>query len=87
MPTCLITGRRRQMTKDILEGNWKVYANNILQHWDKLTKDDLQRTGGQRESLAAKLQGNVTELARLRPRSRFRTSRTGTKACNISVVE
>jgi uncharacterized protein YjbJ (UPF0337 family) len=56
MPTCLITGRRRQMTKDILEGNWKVYTNNILQHWDKLTKDDLQRTGGERESLAAKLQ-------------------------------
>ena len=44
------------MTKDILEGNWEVYSNNILQHWGKLTKDDLQRTGGQRDRLAAELQ-------------------------------
>ena len=44
------------MTNDILEGNWKVYANNILQHWGKLTKDDLQQTAGHRDSLAAKLQ-------------------------------
>jgi uncharacterized protein YjbJ (UPF0337 family) len=44
------------MTKEILEGNWKVYTNNILQHWGKLTKDDLQRTGGQRDRLAAELQ-------------------------------
>jgi uncharacterized protein YjbJ (UPF0337 family) len=44
------------MTKDILECNWEVYSNNILQHWGKLTKDDLQRTGGQRDRLAAELQ-------------------------------
>ena len=44
------------MTKDILEGNWEVYSNNILQHSGKLTKDDLQRTGGQRDRLAAELQ-------------------------------
>ena len=44
------------MTKNILEGNWKTYSNNILQHWGKLTKDDLQETGGQRDRLAAKLQ-------------------------------
>ena len=44
------------MTKDILEGNWEVYSNNILQHWGKLTKDDLQRTCGQRDRLAAELQ-------------------------------
>jgi uncharacterized protein YjbJ (UPF0337 family) len=44
------------MSNDIFDGNWKVYANNILQHWDKLTKADLEATGGHRDLLAAKLQ-------------------------------
>ena len=44
------------MGNDILDGNWKVYANNILQHWGKLTKTDLEGTAGRRELLAAKLQ-------------------------------
>ena len=44
------------MTNDILDGNWKVYANNILQHWNKLTKMDLEATAGRRDLMAAKLQ-------------------------------
>ena len=44
------------MSNDIFDGNWKVYANNILTHCSKLTKADLEATGGHRDLLAAKLQ-------------------------------
>jgi uncharacterized protein YjbJ (UPF0337 family) len=44
------------MSNDILDGNWQVYANNILTHWSKLTKADLEATAGHRDRFAAKLQ-------------------------------
>ena len=44
------------MNNDILAGNWKPFTGNILQHWGKLTNDDLVSAAGRRDQMVAKLQ-------------------------------
>lgn len=41
---------------DILAGNWRPFTGNILQHWDKLTNDDLAAAAGRRDQMVSKIQ-------------------------------
>ena len=44
------------MNWDRVEGNWKQFTGDIKKQWGKLTDDDLQAIGGEREKLMGKLQ-------------------------------
>lgn len=44
------------MNWDRVEGNWKQFTGDVKKQWGKLTDDDLQVIGGQREKLMGKLQ-------------------------------
>jgi uncharacterized protein YjbJ (UPF0337 family) len=48
--------RRHAMNWDRVEGNWKQYQGKVVEHWGKLTHDDLDRMKGKREQLEGKLQ-------------------------------
>jgi len=39
-----------------IEGNWKQLKGKVLEHWGKLTDDDLDRIAGKRDQLAGKIQ-------------------------------
>jgi len=38
-----------------IEGNWKQHQGKIVERWDKLTHDDLDRTQGRREQFEGQL--------------------------------
>lgn len=44
------------MNNDILAGNWKQFKGTMLQHWGKLTDDDVEVAAGRREEMLGKLQ-------------------------------
>ncbi len=44
------------MDKDILEGKWKQLKGQAKVQWGKLTEDDLEVIGGQKDKLVGKLQ-------------------------------
>jgi uncharacterized protein YjbJ (UPF0337 family) len=39
-----------------VEDDWKRYQSKVVEHWDKLSHDDLDRTAGKRDQLEGKLQ-------------------------------
>lgn len=44
------------MNKDTFEGNWKQFRGKVKEQWGKLTDDDLDVIGGQRDQLVGRLQ-------------------------------
>lgn len=44
------------MNWDRIEGNWKQIKGKVIEHWGKLTDDDLDVIDGKREQLAGKIQ-------------------------------
>lgn len=44
------------MNWDRIEGNWKQLKGKIQQQWGKLTDDDLDMIGGEREMLSGRIQ-------------------------------
>lgn len=44
------------MNDDILKGQWKQLSGEVRKQWNKLTDDDIEAAGGEREKLAGRLQ-------------------------------
>jgi uncharacterized protein YjbJ (UPF0337 family) len=44
------------MNWDTIKGNWKEMKGKDKEQWGKLTDDDLDRIGGQRDQLVGRLQ-------------------------------
>jgi uncharacterized protein YjbJ (UPF0337 family) len=44
------------MNWERVEGNWQDFQDKVLQHWSKLTNDDLNQVKGRRDALLGKLQ-------------------------------
>lgn len=44
------------MNWDQIEGNWKQFKGKVKENWGKLTDDDVQVIGGNRDKLIGKLQ-------------------------------
>jgi len=44
------------MNWDRIEGNWKQMKGNALEHWGKLTDDDVDVANGNREKLVGRVQ-------------------------------
>lgn len=44
------------MNWDQIKGNWKQIKGNVRTQWGKLTDDELDQIGGQREALIGKIQ-------------------------------
>ena len=44
------------MNWERVEGNWKDFQGKVIQHWSKLTSDDLDQVKGHRDALLRKLQ-------------------------------
>ena len=44
------------MNWDQFEGKWKQAKGSLREQWGKLTDDDVDRIGGQREQLVGRLQ-------------------------------
>ena len=44
------------MNWDRIEGNWKQLKGKVQQQWGKLTDDDLDMIGGEREMLSGRIQ-------------------------------
>ena len=44
------------MNWDQVEGKWKQLKGSALEHWGKLTEDDLDRIAGKRDQLIGSIQ-------------------------------
>lgn len=44
------------MQWDEIEGNWSKFKDNVKEHWDDLTDQQLEVIAGRREHLAQKIQ-------------------------------
>jgi uncharacterized protein YjbJ (UPF0337 family) len=44
------------MNEDVFEGLWKQMKGNVREWWGKLTDDDVERIGGNRDKLLGVLQ-------------------------------
>jgi uncharacterized protein YjbJ (UPF0337 family) len=44
------------MNEDVFEGLWKQMKGNVREWWGKLTDDDVERIGGNRDRLLGVLQ-------------------------------
>jgi uncharacterized protein YjbJ (UPF0337 family) len=44
------------MNEDVFEGMWKQMKGNVREWWGKLTDDDLERIGGNKDKLLGALQ-------------------------------
>jgi uncharacterized protein YjbJ (UPF0337 family) len=44
------------MNEDIFEGMWKQMKGNVREWWGKLTDDDVERIGGNKDKLMGALQ-------------------------------
>jgi len=44
------------MNEDVFEGMWKQMKGNVREWWGKLTDDDLERIGGNKDKLMGALQ-------------------------------
>lgn len=44
------------MNWDRIEGNWKQLRGKVQEQWGKLTNDDMDVIGGQRDQLVGRLQ-------------------------------
>jgi uncharacterized protein YjbJ (UPF0337 family) len=47
--------REVDMTWNRIESNWKHHAQRVKERWDKLSNEDLDTIGGEREKLEAHL--------------------------------
>ena len=43
------------MDWDLIESNWREFQRNAHGRWTRLSREDLEAVGGQREKLVAKL--------------------------------
>jgi uncharacterized protein YjbJ (UPF0337 family) len=55
-PNVITRKRSEAMNWDRIEGNWKQLKGKIQQQWGKLTDDDLDMIGGEREMLSGRIQ-------------------------------
>ena len=44
------------MNWDRIEGHWKQLTGQTMEHWGKLTNDDIDVVAGRREQLSGKIQ-------------------------------
>jgi uncharacterized protein YjbJ (UPF0337 family) len=44
------------MNSDQIKGKWKQIKGSVREHWGKLTDDDIDVIGGQRDQLIGKIQ-------------------------------
>ena len=44
------------MNWDRIEGNWKQFRGKVIEHWGKLTDDDVDVIRGRRDQLVGKMQ-------------------------------
>ena len=49
-------GKAALMNKDVLQGKWHEVKRKVKDQWGKLTDDDLNVIGGQRDQLEGKIQ-------------------------------
>jgi uncharacterized protein YjbJ (UPF0337 family) len=70
------------MNEDIFEGMWKQMKGNVREWWGKLTDDDVERIGGNKDKLMGALQeryGYTRERAEEEVGRRLRDYETSTR--------